>query len=739
MTKKSFAVLFTTCLVTMATAPSRGATSSQGLQIDADDIGGIVTSSKGPESGIWVIAETDDLPTNFIKIVVTDERGRYVIPDLPKAKYKVWTRGYGLLDSKAIDAVPGKVANLTATLAPDPRAAADYYPANYWYALLHLPPADQFPGTGPKGNGIAPSLATQQDWLARVKEECLYCHQLGDMVTRTLSSTGDSAEGWSKRLANGTGLIDDPRINRVVEGSRKLMGNNITRLGGHRGLEMLGNWTDRIAAGEIPAEPPPRPSGLERNVVLSMWGWAKTEEGLSMFVHDEVSTDRRNPTLGAAGPVYGLGTRYGQITYLDPTSHQSTNIPIPAVDASSPHDLDNMPHNPMLDQNGRLWFTLVSQQGAPATFCDSSGSVFGKNYPNPSKAGRTIGVYDPKTKKVDLMPTCFGTHHLGFSYEKDNILYFSGDSNVIGWINTRIWDQTHSPEKAEGWCPMVIDTNGDGKISSDRTQWNELKLAGSGGGEGGGGASDSARHDNRDQLDPKKDTRFSSFLYGMNTSPTDGSVWFAKFSPTVPSGIVRFEPGANPPQTCKTEFFEPPKRADNTYAAFDARGVDLDSKGVAWVGFGSGQLASFDRRKCKVLNGPSTTGQQCPEGWSFHDSPGPKVTGVKEGSADWHYLVWVDQFNTFGLGKDIPILPGTNSDSLAAFLPETKKWVVLRVPYPMGFYTRGMDGRIDDAKAGWKGKGLWATYSMSQHASLHTEGGEGKLVQFQLRPDPLAH
>src|ERR1044072_8924554 len=74
------------------------------LKIGANDLGGVVTSAKGPEAGVWVIAETTDLPTKFAKIVVTDERGRYVIPGLPKANYSVWVRGYGLTDAPKVRA-----------------------------------------------------------------------------------------------------------------------------------------------------------------------------------------------------------------------------------------------------------------------------------------------------------------------------------------------------------------------------------------------------------------------------------------------------------------------------------------------------------------------------------------------------------------------------------------------------------------------------------------------------------
>ena len=96
------------------------------VRIDKDDIGGVVTSANGPEAGVWVIAETRDLPTRFARIVVTDDRGRYLVPDLPKANYNIWVRGYGLVDSPKVETTPGKIRNLKAVLAPNAAAAAQY-------------------------------------------------------------------------------------------------------------------------------------------------------------------------------------------------------------------------------------------------------------------------------------------------------------------------------------------------------------------------------------------------------------------------------------------------------------------------------------------------------------------------------------------------------------------------------------------------------------------------------------
>src|SRR5215472_7302584 len=133
------------------------------VRIDAGDIGGVVTSANGPEAGVWVIAETTELPTKFAKIVVTDDQGRYVIPDLPKANYSIWVRGYGLVDSPKVKTAPGKILNLKAVVAPDERAAAQYYPAIYWYAMMKIPPGKDF-----GGSTDIPKNITRETWRQRM-------------------------------------------------------------------------------------------------------------------------------------------------------------------------------------------------------------------------------------------------------------------------------------------------------------------------------------------------------------------------------------------------------------------------------------------------------------------------------------------------------------------------------------------------------------------------------------------
>src|SRR3979409_2620875 len=136
----------------------------------AAEISGVVTGPKGPEAGVWVIAETTDLPTKFARMVVTDDQGRYLLPDLPPANYQVFVRGYGLVDSARVTAKPGQRLDLTAVVAPDGRAAARVAPANYWRSLLEIP----------KGEHSAAHVALET-------KACLSCHQVGNRATRELS------------------------------------------------------------------------------------------------------------------------------------------------------------------------------------------------------------------------------------------------------------------------------------------------------------------------------------------------------------------------------------------------------------------------------------------------------------------------------------------------------------------------------------------------------------------------
>jgi hypothetical protein len=649
--------------------------------------------------------------------VVTDDAGRYVIPDLPKANYSVWVRGYGLVDSQKVQATPGRTMNLTAVAAPDPHAAAQYYPAAYWFSLLEVPTANEFPGTGPEGNGISPNMRNQAMWLRSLKNGgCMACHQLGNKATREIpaewGSFPSTVEAWSTRVQAGQA---GGQMSAALNG-----------FGRERILQEFAEWTDRIRAGEVPPAPP-RPRGVERNVVITLWDWADPQA----YLHDVVSTDRRNPTVNANGSVYGaLELSKDYLPVLDPVRHIASAVELtvrdPATEPASPPtmpqpspywgrevlwDSRNNVHNPMFDEQGRVWITSAVRPPENPDYCKD-----GKLHPSAAlfpleRASRHLQMYDPKTRQLTHISTCFGTHHLMFAEDANHTLWTSGGGQVVGWLNRKMFEETGDEAKSQGWTALIMDTNGNGR----RDEYVEPNVA----------------------VDPAKDKRYNGAFYAVSPAP-DGSVWGSQLG--FPGAVIRLVPGANPPATALAEVYEPPLDANGVpVQGFSPRGMDVDRNGVAWAAMASGHMASFDRRKCKgPLNGPKATGQHCPEGWTFYAEPAPQLKGVAgSGSAESSYYTWVDQFDTLGLGPNTPINTGNGSEGLLAL--NEGQWVVLRVPYPLGFYTKWMDGRIDNPDGGWKGRGIWAT--VSTRAPFHMEGGRGntsKVAHFQLRPDPLA-
>src|SRR5438874_2132654 len=488
------------------------------VRIDADDIGGVVTGAKGPEAGVWVIAETTDLPTKMAKIVVTDDQGRYVMPDLPKASYSVWVRGYGLVDSPKVKAVPGKILNLKAVPAPSEAAVAEYYLAIYWYSMFKIPDKSEFP---------VGKIATQNEWLNVAKTNgCITCHQLGNKATRTipkeLGQFNSSAEAWQRRIVSGQAMTQ--------------MTTNLGRLDVKRALTLFADWTDRIAAGELPKERPQRPQGVERNVVLTLWDWASPKD----YLHDEVSTDKRNPRVNANGLIFGATEESTDLfPVLDPVTHKATQVKMPVRDPNTPSskanpmtpspywgdepiwDSQTSMHNPMFDEHGRVWFTSRVRPPANPGFCKK-----GSDHPSATlfpleQSNRHLSMYDPKTRKITLISTCFSTHHLVFAGDANNTLWTSAGgptSGVIGWLNRKTFDETGEEAKSQGWTALILDTNGNGK-RDDYVEPNE-------------------------PVDPSKDKRVVAAFYGIGVSPLDGTIWGSVLG--FPGYVIRMSPGSNP-------------------------------------------------------------------------------------------------------------------------------------------------------------------------------------------------
>src|SRR5579871_2223450 len=440
------------------------------LKVGPDAIGGQVTGPNGPEAGVWVIAETTDLPTKYAKMVVTNDSGQFVIPQLPNAKYKIWARGYGLVDSDKQDATPGNTVDLKAKPAPNAAAAAEYYPGMYWYSMLKIPPTSEFPGSDKSPTGMPASMDSQATWIDSVKNSCQSCHALGSENIRSphvkeLGEFKSSEEMWERRVQSGQAMTN--------------MALTLGRMGPPRAYKMFADWTDRIAAGELPFDKPERPTGVERNVVITSWEWGKH----GMYLHDEISTDKRNPTLNAYGKIYGSPEESSDdIPVLDPIKHTTSFIHEPFVDPQTPSAKDEPMapsvfwgdepiwdghtsiHNPMMDEKGRVWLTARIRRTPNPAYCKEGSDLPSAKVAPLKDSAREASMYDPKTEKWTTIDTCFNTHHLLFT--PDEKLWFSQGqpySGVVGWLDVKKFEETHDAAKSQGWTPIVANVSGTGK------------------------------------------------------------------------------------------------------------------------------------------------------------------------------------------------------------------------------------------------------------------------------------
>jgi hypothetical protein len=694
------------------------------VRISPHDFGGQVSSRNGPEAGVWVVAETRDLPTRFAKVVVTNDRGEYVVPGLPDATYDIWVRGYGLRDSPRQRATPGKHVDFAVAPAETPSAAAQLYPGMYWYSLLEIPGTSEFPGTGSDGNGFSPDMKSQAQFIDTLKNRCQSCHALGSRgireIPRQFLENNDSRSAWALRTAAGQAMVT--------------MSTALTGIGAERAYAFFSAWTDHIAAGQLPFDKPARPAGLERNVVITMWDWASPWH----YQHDAISTDKRRPTLNANGLIYGSPEESTDLVpTLDPVRNVAADIRLPDPDPGTPSSAD-VPHgrsaywgddaiwdghasihNVMFDEQGKVWFTARFRPAENPAFCRQGSTLPSAQVAPQETSERQLVRFDPITGAWNRINTCFTTHHLYFGHDAADTLWMSAGGptlggGLVGWLDTRRYRATGDAVASQGWTPLVIDTNGNGR----RDAYVEADAP----------------------LDPALDKRIMASFYGITPSPVDDSIWGQSMDRGFsgidqPGYLIRVKPGPDPVHTALAEIYQPPE------GTFGPRGIDIGLDGLVWTALSSGQLASFDRRLCKgPLNGPKAAdGRQCPEGWRLYRMPGPQFKGLDPaGSANHAYYVWVDRYNTLGLGANVPIACANGSESLLALVKG--RFVNLRVPYPLGFFTKNVDGRIDEPGSGWKGRGLWTT--SGTRANFHGEGGKEaypKVFKFQMRPDPLAH
>src|SRR5258706_6840797 len=443
-----------------------------GVQVDKNSVGGVVLNSNGakPEAGVWVIAETKSLPVPFRKIVVTDDQGRFVVPDLPDGSYELWVRGYGLKDSERVSGARGGQVKLEVANAETPQQAAKIYPASYWTSLIHPPAKEELPA----------GYGSQEQWLAALRGGCNQCHQLGMTPTRRYTSTDD----WDGIFERNQG-----------------MGQAANRLGKELLEKTLADWTTRIKAGEVPPAPP-RPTGIERNFVVTQWDWAAPDS----FIHDNISTDKRNPTLYPNGIVYGADRAGGgRLWALDPVKNtlemfqvqgRTTEKYDPKIDYY--HDREGgtwmaSPHNPMLNEKGELWMTQPVRPPGADNNPKWSGRTVSLDTKDPvarDKAaqilasrshGMQLGYFDIKTHKFVGVDTSYNTHHLQFDWQ--GRIWTDGD--VLGMLDTT----------------KIDPNNVEGTEAAAQHAWMRV------------------------DMDSKKDVPTSGYATAL--SPIDGTVWLS--------------------------------------------------------------------------------------------------------------------------------------------------------------------------------------------------------------------
>src|SRR5437762_7852782 len=339
--------------------------------------------------------------------VYTVEQGRYVVPVLPKASYSSWVRGYGLSDSPKVKATPGNIVNLTAVAAPNEAAAAQYYPSIYWYSMMKIPDKSEF-----GGKGKIPEKLTQNEYLNLMKSNgCANCHAIGNRSMRTFPTNvpfpfgkfANSEELWFRRIQSGQGGVP-------------MFATAVKEMGGAP-FRYLADWTERIAKGELPHAKPPRPQGIERNIVITTWDWGTEKQ----YLHDLISSDRRNPTVNANGPLYG-SPEYAtdNIPILDPKTSKVTFFKLPVEDPKMPESLgpghaasvkplqpsaywgeekvwdtraNN--HNSMLDEKGRLWLSATVRGMDKPAFCKHGSDHPSAKVVPPENSAHQLAMLDP--------------------------------------------------------------------------------------------------------------------------------------------------------------------------------------------------------------------------------------------------------------------------------------------------------------------------------------------------------
>ena len=429
------------------------------------------------------------------------------------------------------------------------------------------------------------TLKSQGQWLDIVKTDgCYSCHQLGNKATRTipkaLGQFENSTEAWEARIQSGQ--------------ASENMVSNIGRLDTQRALKLFADWTDRIAAGELPAEQPSRPQGVERNVVVTHVGLGRRQDlSARRDRHRQARPDRqrqwpdlrrdrrrarrtcrcstrsrtrrRRSTSRCATRTRRVSDRHAGCRArrrTGATSGSGTARPACTTRCSTRRGASGSPRASAAE-------TIRLSAGRARTIRRPSCS-------RSRRATRQLAMYDPKTQKVhadrhllhDASPAIrvrCQQHAVDQRRRRRRTRWSAGSTRRSFW-------RPATPPQSQGWTALVLDTNGNGK-RDDYVEPNQPVDPGEG------------------QAHRRRPLRHLGH-------PTDGTIWGTLVR--LSRRVVHLIPGANPPATALAEYYEVPSTSRRRRCTAIRRAAWISTrKGVVWMPLASGHLASFDRRKCE--------------------------------------------------------------------------------------------------------------------------------------------
>ena len=658
----------------------------------------MVTGANGPEAGVWVIAETNALPTTIRQDRRHRRQGRYVLPELPKANYDIWVRGYGLVDSPKSKSEPGRTLNLKAVAAPNARLRRNITRHNTGIRCSRCPRA-----------AISPAPAERQRHAREAEEPgpvarqlktdgCFSCHQLGNKPTRTIPKAlgqFDILVRGLGRIASRSGqasenMVRDHRPARHparIQDVRRLDRPDRRRRTAEGEAAASARASSAMSSSRCGTGATPRPTCTTRSPPTS--AIRPSTPTARSTARPRISTDNL--------PILDPVTQHGDDDQDRRCAIRRRRAPrtMPVMQRRRPIGATRRSGTarPRCTircsiEKGRVWFTARIRRPQTPAFCrKGSDHPSAKLFPI-ERAGAPVAMYDPKTQKFTLIDTCFTTHHLNFAEDANNTLWTQRRrrrrAGVVGWLNTKKFDETGDEQKSQGWTPFMLDTNGNGK-RDDYVEPNQ-------------------------PVDPAKDKRIVAGLYGIGYDPADGIDLGHRCS-AFPAASCASIPGDNPPETTLTEYYEVPstsrrrrstaiRRAAWTSTATASCGCR--SRAATW----RASTAASAKVRSTARPRPASIARKA--GRSIRSRARSSRTSPRPGSAEVELL---------HLGRSVRHVRARQERAdrhrqrrrwLLALVDG--KFVTLRVPYPMGFYAKGMDGRIDDPNGGWKGKGLWTTY-----------------------------